>query len=168
MGEFRCQVKTDSASGSELKLLQQPKVALSHWRVRDTRLHEHFIFFFSADFSNFGVAAAAAAAAGSRSQSPHQGVASPSHRQRVWLRSGKKREKKKKTPACAAAPQSLCENAELLHSSACRSAPRRNRKGMKKTKKSGVFSSDRKNKSMRTSSGKFQSIRPRRTDRSED
>lgn len=62
MGEFRCQVKTDSAAGSELKLLQQPKVALSHWRVRDTRLHEHFIFFSSADFSNFGVAADAAAA----------------------------------------------------------------------------------------------------------
>lgn len=62
MGEFRCQVKTDSAPGSELKLLQQPKVALSHWRVRDTRLHEHFIFFSSADFSNFGVAADAAAA----------------------------------------------------------------------------------------------------------
>lgn len=123
MGEFRCQVKTDSAAGSELKLLQQPKVALSHWRVRDTRLHEHFIFFSSADFSDFAVAADAAAAWEPQpvAVSGRRFVFSPSA---SAAEVGEKRgEKKEKTPAGAAAPQSLCENAELPRSSACRSAP---------------------------------------------
>lgn len=158
MGEFRCQVKTDSASGSELKLLQQPKVAVAHWRVRDIRLHEHFINFYSDDFFNSGVASAAVVLLSVLAQRPpvastgHRFVLSPSVRPRL----GRRRKKKKKS-ACSCSSSSDLE----LHSAATAKfgllkCPLEESLRGEKKKGQHVFSD--KNKSIRQSAGKFQGI----------